>query len=307
MSVDFEELLLSHAAPRLRLLDYEYDARLRLDDELYGFRRDLGDDVRAIVQFQYDWEAEQHSFTVNLVTAKSSEIQPRVFGGYPGARGARLSYVMWYVYGRRDYTAPDYWWVARDEGDLASAVHEALGHIERCGIPWLERADAPRPWEMPARRAIEFDEAVQAVLARELEHLGYRLMRQSLRGDLPYCYFSKAMPDGTFALIEMQPIYSLDPAEFSFDVRLQRRTGDDPLAVNSQDDQQRSASLAQLAWQARVGAPLDQLSISQVKTLFWHYRDRAELDTQLSDALQQIRQVGITWIEQPAAPSKMIQ
>jgi hypothetical protein len=114
------------------------------------------------------------------------------------------------------------------------------------------------------------------------------------------------MPDGTFALIELQSIYSLDPSEFYFDVRLQRRGDSDPLEFNGDYGQWRSMSLAHLAWRARGGAPLDQLSVSEVKTLFWHYRDRAELEVQLSDAFEQIRQIGCVWVEQ-AASSKMIQ
>ncbi len=59
------------------------------------------------------------------------------------------------------------------------------------------------------------------------------------------------MPDGTFALIELQAIYSLDPGEFNFDVRLQRRADGDPLDFDGDYGQWRSVSLAQLVWQAR--------------------------------------------------------
>jgi hypothetical protein len=182
-----------------------------------------------------------------------------------------------------------------------------MGYIERYGIPWLEDPAAPRPWEMPVQRTDEFAAAVQAVMAHQMEHLGYRLERLSLPGNLPYCYFSKTMLDGTFALIELQAIYSLDPDEFNFDVRLQRRVTRDPLAFNGNYGHWRSISLAQLAWQARGGAPLDRLTVSNVKNLFWRYRDRAELDAQLSDALAQIQHIGLDWIEQAAADSKMIQ
>ena len=153
---------------------------------------------------------------------------------------------------------------------------------------------------MPTSRADEFGEAVQAVMAREMERLGYRLEFQSLPGDLPYYYFSKGLPDGTHALIELQAIYSLDPGEFNFDVRLQRRVDSDPLAFNGDYGHWRSISLAQLIWQVRDGAPLDRLSVSEVKTLFWHYRDRMELDAQLCDALEQIKQIGCAWVEQAA-------
>jgi hypothetical protein len=229
-----------------------------------------------------------------------------LYGGYPGARGARLSYVMWFVHGLRDYAVPDYWWVVLDATYFPAALEEAIGHVERYGIPWLEAAQAIRPWEMPVQRADEFGQAVQAVMALEMERLGYRLEQQSLSGDLPYCYFSKSLPGGAYALIELQAIYSLDPSEFNFDVRLQRKSDGDPLTFNGDYRHWRSISLAQLVWQARDNAPLDRLSVSQVKSLFWHYRDRAELGAQLIDALDQIKRIGCAWIEQ-AAVSKVIQ
>ncbi|HTP09121.1 MAG TPA: hypothetical protein VMP08_12775 [Anaerolineae bacterium] len=306
MSADFEHLLVEHVAPRLLPQGYVYDPGLRLGEELYGFRKELGDDIHAIIQFRYRQDAARHDFTVNLCTAKSNEIQPRLYGGYPGARGARLSYVMWFVYELRDYAVPDYWWVAPDAAYLPAALEEAAGYIVCYGLPWLENAQASRPWEMPSSRTDEFSEAVQAVMGHEMERLGYQLKRQALSGNLPYCYFSKALPDGTFALIELQAIYSLDPNEFNFDVRLQRRADGDPLAFDGNYAHWRSISLAQLVRQVRGGAPLDRLPISDVKTLFWHYHDRAELAAQLIDALEQIRQIGCVWVEQ-APESKMIQ
>jgi hypothetical protein len=298
LDVDFEAVLLKVAAPRLVQAGYSYDPRLRLGDELYSFRKELGDEVQAIIQFRYRAEGARNDFTVDLFTTRSGKIQPRMYGGYPEARGARLSYVMWFVHGLRDYAVPDYWWVALDAAYLPAALEEALGHVERYGIPWLEDAQAGKPWEMPVQRAGEFAEAVQAVMAVEMERLGYQLERQALSGDVPYCYFSKAMLDGTYALIELQAIYSLDPSEFNFDVRLQRRADSDPLAFNGNYGHWRSISLAQLAWQARSSTPLDRLAVSEVKTLFWHYCDRAELDAQLRDALEQIKQIGCSWVEQ---------
>jgi hypothetical protein len=306
MDTDFERLLLNHVAPSVLPLGYEYDARLRLGEELFGFRKELGDDVHAVIQFRYRQDSAQHDFTVNLFTAKSRAVHSRMYGGYAGARAARLSYVMWFVHELHDYAVPDYGWVALEAAYLPAALEEATHHIVRYGVPWLEAEEARKPWEMPVHRAGEFCEAVQEVMANAMEHLGYRQERQSLSGDLPYCYFSKALPDGTFALIELQAIYSLDPSEFNFDVRLQRRGDGDPLAFNGNYGHWRSISLAQLVWQVRGGAPLDRLSVSDVKTLFWRYRDRAELDAQLRDALEQITQFGIAWVEQAAA-SKMIQ
>lgn len=306
MGDDFETALLIYVAPRLRPLGYEYDARLRVEDELFGFRKPLDDAVQAVIQFQRRGNSKADHFTVNLIRAQATAIRPRLYNNDASASAARLSYVLWFVYGLRDYPTSDFWWSASDAAQREAALLDATARIEQYGMPWLESPDAPRPWEMPAQRAGEFAKAAQAVMAAEMERLGYHLERQSLSGNLPYYYFSKAMPDGTFALIELQSIYSLDPSEFNFDVRLQRRRDNDPLDFNGNYEHWRSMSLAQLVWRTRGGPPLDRLSVPEVKTLFWHYRDRAELDAQLRDALEQIKQIGCVWVEQ-AVPSKLIQ
>ena len=164
--------------------------------------------------------------------------------------------MLWFVYGLRDYPASDFWWTASDPARREVVLLDAAEKIERYGVPWVESPAAPKPWEMPVQRADEFGEAVQAVMAPEMERLGYHLEQQLLPGNLPYSYFSKAMPDGTFALIELQSIYSLDPGEFNFDVRLQRRVDGDPLEFNGDYGQWRSISLAQLVWQTRSSVPL---------------------------------------------------
>ncbi len=307
MSDDFEAALIEHLAPRLQPLGYDYEARLRLGAELFGFRKALDNDVQALIQFQRQAADTAEHFTVNLIRACESEIQPRSYGGKHDARGARLSYVLWFVHDRRDYPVSDYWWTVTDSASREAALLDAGDQLVHFGIPWLEDPDPSRPWEMPVNRADEFAEAVQAVMAREMERLGYRLERQSLAGDQPYCYFSKPMPDETFALIELQPTYSLEPGEFSFDVRLQRRADNDPLAFSGDYGHWRSASLAQLVHQVRGGTPLDRLSVSGVKTLVWRYHNRVELDAQLLDVLAQIKRIGWAWVEQAAAKPKVIQ
>jgi hypothetical protein len=305
MRDDFEAALLHIVAPRLLPLGYAYAATLRVDDELFGFRKVLDQATQVVIQFQRQAEPAIDRFTVNVLRIPADETHSRSSGGAQ-TRAARLGYVLWYVYGLREYPASDYWWTATDSAQRETALRDAAEKIERYGVPWAEAPDAPRPWEMPLSRADEFVEAVQAVMAREMEQLGYRLERQPLAGDVPYCYFSKALPDGTHGLIELQAIYSLDPGEFNFDVRLQRRVDDDPLAFAGNYGHWRSISLAQLAWQTRGGAPLDRLAVSDVKNLFWRYRDRAELDAQLRDALDQIKHSGCAWVEQ-TADTKMIQ
>jgi hypothetical protein len=298
MRGDFEASLLNYIAPRLQPLGYAYDTRLRLDEELFGFRKSLDNDVQAMIQFQRQDDPVIDRFTVNLIRVQASEVQPRLYGDEASARAARLNYVLWFVYGLGEYPVSDFWWTASDASQREAVLNDVAEKIVRYGVPWLENLDASKPWEMPVRRADEFSEAVQAVMGSEMERRGFRLEQQSLPGNVAYCYFSKAMPDRTYALIELQAIYSLDPSEFNFDVRLQRRADRDPLAFNGDYRHWRSISLAQLVWRTRGGTPLEQLSISEVKTLFWHYRDRAELDAQLSEALEQIKQIGCAWLEQ---------
>jgi hypothetical protein len=305
MRDDFEAALLHIVAPRLLSLGYAYAAALRVDDEVFCFRKLLGEDTQVVIQFQRQADPAFDRFTVNVQRIPVDETHPRSYGDAQ-TRAARLGYVLWYVYNLREYPMSDYWWTASDSAQRETTLHDVVEKIVQYGVPWAEMADAPRPWEMPLSRADEFGEAVAAVLAREMEQLGYRSQRQSLTGDVPYCYFSKALPDGTYALIELQAIYSLDPDEFNFDVRLQRRADDDPLGFDGNYAHWRSISLAQLAWQSRGGAPLDEVSVSEVKSLFWHYRDRAELDAQLLDALAEIKHIGGAWVEQAAA-AKMIQ
>ena len=300
MSGDFEAALLTLVAPRLQRLGYRYEARLRREAELFGFCKPLDNGEQAVIQFQRQGDSTADRFTVNLIRSRASEIQPRRYGSEAGATAARLSYVLWFVYGLRDYPASDFWWTAPDAVRRVGVLLDATEKIERYGVPWVESPAAPKPWEMPVQRADEFAKAVETVMTPEMERLGYHLEQQSLPGNLPYSFFSKAMPDGTFALIELQSIYSLDPNEFDFDVRLQRRTDGDPLEFNGDYGQWRSISLAQLVWQARSRVPLAALSVAEVANLFWHYRDRAELDAQLRDAMAQLKYIGCAWVEQTA-------
>jgi hypothetical protein len=289
MSGDFEAAVLRCVAPRLQALGYAYDPARRVDDEMFGFCKALDGDTGAVVQFQRQAAGTYERFTVNVLRERADGVSERA---------ARLSYVLWFVHKAREYPVSDYWWTPADDVEREAALLDAVAQIAEYGVPWIEAAEAPKPWEMPASRAAEFGEAVQAVLTGEMARLGYRLQHHSLAGGVPYCYFSKALPDGTFALIELQAIYSLDPHEFNFDVRLQRRADDDPLAFDGNYGQWRSISLAQLVWQARSSVPLDRLAVPDVQTLLWRYRDRAELAAQLRAALEQIKLSGCAWVEQ---------
>lgn len=276
----FEDALREIVAPQLQPLGYEYEVSLHAD-EAYGFRKALNAEANAIVQFQVRHGTPER-FTVNLLREQAD------------TRGARLSYVLWYVTGLREYPASDYWWPLNE-----AALRDATAKIVQYGVPWVEDAHAPKPWEMPAHNGHEFVAAVEQVLAPALQRCGYRLTVQHLGGGVPYPYFVKDWLDGTHGFIELQNVYSLDPREFQFDVRLQRRTDDDPLALTACP----GVSLAQLAWQAR-GATLEALTVAEAKTLLWRYADRAELDAQLHEALAQIEQIGLPWIAQAIDSSK---
>jgi hypothetical protein len=281
----FETLLADIVAPQLQRLGYAYDARLRDADELFGFRKPLGDEVQAIVQFQVRHSTPER-FTVNLLRVNAVVC------------GARLSTVLWYVVGFREYSVSDYWWPTNE-----AALRDAVRQVVQYGVRWIEDACAPRPWEMPAHNGPEFVEAVEVNLAPALQRRGYRLAQQRLVGEMPYLYFARELPDGTHGFVELQGVYSLDPREFQFDVRLQRRADEDPLAVSAWP----GASLAQLAWQAR-GTILETATmaaaVAEAKTLLWRYANRAELDAQLRDALAQIERIGLPWIDQASVQSK---
>jgi hypothetical protein len=276
----FEASLVEIVAPHLQPLGYEYDARLYAADDLVGFCKPVSGS-QAIVQFQRRPRLPE-TFTVNLLRVNAE------------ACGARLSTVLWYVYGLRVYPASDYWWPTSD-----ATLRDAAEQVAQYGAPWIEDAGAARPWEMPAHDGQELAEAVKVNLAPVLLQRGYRLECQQFPGDMLYLYFVRDLPDGTRGFIELQSVYSLDPREFQFDVRVQRRADANPLAWSAQS----GVSLAQLAWQAR-GREGQAATVAEAKALLWRYADRAELDKQLRDALAQIERVGLPWIDQASAWSK---
>lgn len=285
----FEATLRRLAAPRLSECGYDYDDRLRDGDELLGFRKPLEADLHAIVQFQRRGD----EFTINLLRVKSAVIEPHVYGGYCDSLGARLSHVLWFVENvHADGGRPDCWWTLDD----LDAVVDAL---LRYGLPWLENPQASQPWEMPAQRWPEFVAAVTAIVASALAAHGYRAAAQSLAGSFLYRYFVKPLSDGEFALIEFQSIYSLDPAQFTFDVRLQRKATDNPLDCGGSynDWPARATSLGQLVWRARAQPADEAWSADAVKSLLWHYADRAELDDRLGEVLVAIQQIALPWLE----------
>jgi hypothetical protein len=269
---------------RLAQHGYGYDARLCNDDVL-GFAKALGDDVHSIVQFQQ----RGAEWTINLLRVKSTEIGSHVYGGFAGALGARLGLVVWFVANVREGGNPDRWWTP---DEIEAALEMLIEH----GLPWLEDPHAAKPWEMPAQRWAEFAAAVLDIAGPELLAQGYRAATQTLAGRFPYPYFVKPLPDGQFALIEFQSIYSLDPAQFSFDVRLQRKTTANPLDFGGAYGEWRAVSLGQLVWRTRW-ADDEAWSVDAVKSLLWQYADRAELADRLREVLAHVPHIARPWLE----------
>lgn len=289
VQVGFQTLLQRVVGPRLEPLGYTYDGRLQVDDELFGFARPLGDDAYAIVQFQRHAHATNDEFTINLLRVKAPQLSPRVFEGYGRARGARLSYVLWFIHYLRIYPRSDHWWAATE-------IDDALEQLIAFGLPWLADEDSKKPWEMPAHDGAEFVAAVQAVVAPELTALGFRSAVQTLAGQFAYPYFVKPLSHGDFGLIEFQAAYSLDPDLFQFDVRLQRSATDDPLDFNGHYRDWRAASLGQLVWQSQHASDTP-ITVEAVKALLWRYADRAELADQLRAVVGHLRQIAPRWFE----------
>ena len=284
---DFESLLLREVAPVLAAAGYAYDPRLREGVELFGLRKALTAETQAIVQFQRRLTTGE--FTVNLLRVSANPIGPRVYGGSAEAGGARLSYVLWYVYELRAYSASDWWW----QPD-AESLRDVAEQLMRYGLRWLEDPAASKPWEMPVQRNQEFVQAAQAILSEILLSAGFHWQQLRLAGDVPYLYAVKPLAVGTYAIIEVQPTYSLDPAEFTFDVCLQRAAVPNPLSGRGA-----RVSLAQLrAPSCDVSNDDPQAAISAVKALLWRYADRAELDAQLRDVAICLREFGLAWFAQ---------
>ena len=53
--------LMQYVAPVLAPLGYRYDAALRAGSRRYGFRKDLGEGIQAIIWFQQSQYAERRS------------------------------------------------------------------------------------------------------------------------------------------------------------------------------------------------------------------------------------------------------
>ncbi len=292
---NFVDALQKTIAPRLKKFGYGYDLNLRSGDELFGFSKDLGDQIAAFVQFQRHGGLSNDEFTINLLRVRAAQLQPRAYGGYAGALGARLTHMLWYVPELRDYPASEYWWASTDRSGLEANLIDAANQLEKYGLAWVEDPNAPRPWEMPEYPADQFVEVLNHVVAPDLVRLGFRLEIHQLNGNFPYPYFVKPISNRQYGLIEFQQVYSVDPKQFDFDVRLQRAATPDPLDFHGEQRDGTSISLGLLAWQ------VNESSLPETRTaiapLWWQYATRVELIDRLGDVLNKVKQFAIPWLE----------
>jgi hypothetical protein len=298
----FEDSLQKILSPRLTKHGYEYNPNLRSGEELFGYSKNVGVELYAVVQFQRRSGLANDEFTINLLRVKASPLQARSFGGYAGASGARLSQVLWYVHELRSYPASEHWWAAEDRSGLEANLIDAADQIEKYGLAWIENPNPPKPWEMPEYPADQFIELLNQSVMPDLDRVGYRAVVHQLNGRFPYPYFVKSIGERQYAIIEFQQVYSIDPKEFIFDVRLQRVGTSDPLEHSGDYAHWQNASLGQLAWQVTGLTSLESL-----QSMLWHYADRAELADRLRDALAKLKQFGLPWLESIDLQSSVIQ
>ena len=307
---EFERVLKRVAAPRLKALGYEFDDNLKDSDVLLGFRRHLGDDVQAIVRFQRHargGRALSDDFSVDLIRAQSEVIHPHVYGGYAGALGAQLSQVLWYVADMQAYGQPDHWWTPRSGRALARNIAEVVDYLEQVGLPWLEDPEAQKPWEMPSHEGREFQMALRSIVAPRLEQLGYRPESHPLAGDHAHCYFVKRLRKDWHAIVEFQPIYSLDPSHFEFDVRLQRKRSSNPFKFGKRYRYWRRTSLGQLMRRAYAARREQQPSMPEFRPVTWRYANHCELEACLHDAVEKVAEVAVPWLENVESRSMVLQ
>jgi len=292
--IEFKEALSKFAAPRLRAAGYEYDDALRDRDLMYGFRKPLGDDVHAIIFFQrqqYEERPVGHGFTVNLVRCKTPNPAQWHRGGYEGFLNERLPAVLWFVHGLRIYPYSDHWWTPAKEEEIEAQLADALDKLERYGIPWLEDPKSRIPG-MPEVRLAEFREALLKIASPELQQFGYRAIDCE---DYPFCFGREVFDLTAFIVF----VLGGNPPDFErlvFHVMLFRNKGSEPSCDIYQGyEGALYQSLGVLLWK-RAG-----LRIGPYRYIDWEYSSQKELERQLKDAVEKIKDYAIPWLEDPAS------
>jgi hypothetical protein len=292
---DFKQGLLEFAGPRLRAVGYEYDDALRDRDLTYGFRKPLGGDVHALILFQrqqYEERPRGLGFTINLIRCKTSDPAQWHLGGYEGFLNQRLSAVLWLVYGLRIYSNIDHWWIPVREEEIETQFADALDKLEKYGIPWLKDPKSKIPG-IPDARLAEFREALSKIVSPILQQFGYRAMDSK---EHPFCFGRKVFDDLTAFIIFR---LSGSPPGFErlvFYIDLFRNRGSEPRYDFGQGyEGVLSLSLGGLLWK-KAG-----LRIGPYRYVDWEYSSREELENQLEDAAEKIKDYAIPCLETPTS------
>lgn len=285
----FRQVLLSLGAPQLRMLGYQYEEALEDSGIRYGFRKNLIDDIYALVFFDlmdYDELASSARFTVHLGRCKTRDLAHWHQGHYEGFISKRLSSVLYLVYGVGGRSYYDQFWVAQGQQQLEAAVQDALQKLEQYGIPWLENLESRMPG-ISEERLAQFRDTVERIAAHPLEGLGYRAVDCRPFGRV--C-FGKRLPSDFIAFIAFElGSKSRDYKELVFRVSLFRNKGSEfNPTINGES---RTELLGILLWQ-KCG-----LRKGPYQYYDWEYSDQAELEAQLEDALEKVESVAVPWLE----------
>lgn len=318
----FERILKNVAEPRFKPLGYEYDTRLKDRDILFGFSKRLGEQVYAIIEFQRHQCEEAPwgwGFRVNLIRSKTQNPTKWYQGQYSGYIYTSLSYLLWVEYNLRIYPKPDHWWEAATANEFETQLLDALDKIEQYGIPWLEDRQSKNPDYRDTIHWDEFEEALQNIVAPELELAGYKIREYARTKKRLHSYFTKHLWDNLNAFVVFQQIQSIDrPSQFSFDVLLFRKKTSDPFGINqSYLEEDLQVPLGRFLW-AAYGVLIYPPELVEWKTVFreesgklipirepaprffkWECASRKELERRLKDALEKVKQYGIPWLEDP--------
>jgi hypothetical protein len=286
---DFEQVLLEYIAPRLEAADYQYGDALRDRNILYGFCRNLKGDIQALIFFQrqqYEERPVGHGFTVNLVRCKTKDLTQWHRGHYEGFLNQRLRWVLWYVYELRLYAYSDHWWTPADENRVREELADAIDKVEQYGIPWLEDLNSRIPG-MPETLVAQFHKELLRIVVPDLRELGYQEVECERR--CWFCFGKQVVEDySAFVAFEVRG----SPPRFEnpmFDVLLLRRWSKQPW--HSLSPGTSFGSLGLLLWE-ECG-----LRKGPYRYYDWEYSTREELERQLEDALEKIKDIAIPWLE----------
>ena len=136
---------------------------------LYGFRKDLGEGIQAIIWFQ------QSQYALKGVAEFTIELERKPGKDAEGYRRMELRGLLWGFYGLRRYPYSEAWWFATGPEEMAAAFADALSVLQEYGIPWLEDPHPRSPvWpSITEEQFAEWRAAVARLVAPALTSRGY--------------------------------------------------------------------------------------------------------------------------------------